>query len=146
MEVVRRDCDTRIAALEERLAGASSVDEIVGLLVASLEEFVEDAPGSQAVLYEMLSASRRSEEIRSEMAELYRRWRAHLAEALRAKEAEGVVTLDADAEAVASALFALGDGMGLQLNSDPSWPSAPALEVGIGMARRLLGARDQPSL
>ena len=77
--------------------GPASVDEIVGTLVASLEAFVEDEPGTQAVLYEMVSASRHSEEIRAELAELYRRWRGHLAEALREKEREGVVKLDADA-------------------------------------------------
>ncbi|MGH2742066.1 MAG: TetR/AcrR family transcriptional regulator, partial [Thermoleophilaceae bacterium] len=91
VEVVRRDCDERIAALEHALAGAHSVDEIVQALVASLREFVEGEPGAQAVLYEMVSASRHSEEIRVELAELYRRWRALLAGALREKEREGVV-------------------------------------------------------
>ena len=139
VEVVRRDCDARIAALEAELARAGSVAEIVSTLVASLEAFVEGEPGSQAVLYEMLSASRHSEEIRAELAELYRRWRAHLADALREKEREGVVTLDADADSVASILFALGDGLGLQLTSDPDWPSEDSLAVGMRAARRLLG-------
>ena len=139
VEVVRRDCDARIATLEEALARASSVDEIVGTLVASLEAFVEDEPGTQAVLWEMVSASRHSEEIRVELAELYRRWRAHLAEALRVKEREGVVQLDADPESVASILFALGDGLGLQLASDPGWSGEGPLDVGIRAARRLLG-------
>ena len=140
VEVVRRDCDARIAALEEDLARGSSVDEIVGTLVASLEAFVEDEPGTQAVLWEMVSLSRHSEEIRAELAELYRRWRGHLAEVLAAKEREGVVSLDADPESVASLLFALGDGLGLQLASDPGWNGQGSLEVGIGAARRLLGA------
>jgi len=141
VEVVRRDCDERIAALEHALARAGSVDEIVLALVASLEAFVQGEPGVQAVLYEMVSASRHSEEIRMELAELYRRWRALLAGALRDKECEGVVTLDADPESVASVLFALGDGLGLQLSSDPSWSSQGALEVGARTARRLLGAQ-----
>ena len=138
VEVVRDDCDRRIAALEEALARAGSVDEIVQALVASLEAFVQGEPGAQAVLYEMLSASRHSEEIRAELAELYRRWRDLLADALRQKEAEGVVRLDADPGAVASILFALGDGMGLQLSSDPGWASDAALELGVRTARRLL--------
>ncbi len=139
VEVVRDDCDQRIAALDDALARAGSVDEIVGALVASLEAFVEGEPGSQAVLYEMLSASRRSEEIRVELAELYRRWRELLAGALRAKESQGVVKLDADPGAVASILFGLGDGMGLQLSSDPGWASEEALALGVRTARRLLG-------
>jgi hypothetical protein len=73
------------------------------------------------------------------MAELYRRWRSHLADALRAKQEEGVVSLDADPEAVASIIFALGDGIGLQLSSDPFWDGAAALELGARTARRLLG-------
>ena len=91
----------------------------MAILVASLEDFVEDEPGSSAVVYEMVSASHHSEELRAEMAELYRRWREHLADALRAKQDEGVVSLDADPEAVASIIFALGDGVGLQLFVGP---------------------------
>jgi AcrR family transcriptional regulator len=138
VEVVRRDCDARIAALEEQLSRATSVEEIVRSLVASLEAFVE-GEGSQAVLFEMFSTSRHSEEIRDELAELYRRWRAHLAEMLRAKEAQGVVELEADPESVAAVLFALGDGLALQLSAGSGWDSRPALDVGMRAASRLLG-------
>lgn len=139
VEVVRSDCDARVATLEENLATATSADEFVAFLVQTLDAFLSDEP-SQAVLYEMLSASRRSEEIRVELAELYRRWRAQLASALTEKQREGVVKLDAEPEDVAALLFALGDGMGLQVISDPEWNSAPAFELGVHTARRLLGA------
>jgi AcrR family transcriptional regulator len=140
VEVVRHDCEIRIRDMEERLARADSVDAIVATLVDFLEEFVEDEPGSQAVLYEMLSASRHSDEIRAELAELYRRWRAHLADALSDKERRGVVKLQGDPESVASTLFALGDGLGLQLSSDPDWDSDAALQLAAQTARRLLGS------
>src|SRR3712207_5683965 len=93
VEVVRHDCEVRIQTMDERLARAGSLDELIQALVVGLEEFIDDEPGSQAVIYEMLSASRHSEEIRAELAELYRRWRAHLAGGLRRKEREGVITL-----------------------------------------------------
>ena len=141
VEVVRQDCDRRVAALEEQVASASTADETVAVLVECLQAFVADEPDAHAVLYEMLSASRHSEEIRAELVALYRTWRGHLAAALRAKEREGVITLDADPEAVAALLFALGDGMGLQLISDPEWDSATALELGTSAVRRLLGSR-----
>jgi AcrR family transcriptional regulator len=140
VEVVRHDCEVRIREMDERLARADSVDAIVAELVDFLEEFVEDEPGSQAVLYEMLSASRHSDEIRAELAELYRRWRAHLADGLREKERRGVVKLEGDPESVASVLFALGDGLGLQLSSDPEWDSDAALGFAAQTARRLLGS------
>jgi AcrR family transcriptional regulator len=139
VEVVRHDCELRIKAMDERLARAHSADALVQGLVSQLEAFVEDEPATQAVVYEMLSASRHSEEIRSALAELYRRWRAHLAEALREKDKEGVISLQADAESVASVLFALGDGMGIQLISDPGFDSDPPLGLGMAVARRLLG-------
>jgi AcrR family transcriptional regulator len=140
VEVVRHDCEVRIESMDERIARAGSVDEIVAALVAGLEEFIEDEPGTQAVIYEMLSASRRSDDIRAELAELYRRWRAHLAESLRAKEREGVVRLQGDPDSVASMLFALGDGFGIQVISDPDWDRDAALGLGMQIARRLLGA------
>jgi AcrR family transcriptional regulator len=140
VEVVRHDCEVRIKTMDEELAKADSVDAIVAALVRQLEEFVEGEPGGQAVIYEMLSASRHSEEIRAELAELYRRWRVRLAEALEDKERQGVLRLEADAETVASILFALGDGLGIQLISDRDWDGEPSLELGIRTARRLLGA------
>ena len=139
VEVVRRDCETRIQAMAERFAGARDADAIVAALVVGLEEFM-DQPGSQALVYEMLTASRHSEEIRAELAELYRRWREFLAAALREKQDEGVVKLDADPESVASMLFALGDGFGIQVISDPSWDKEAALALGIRIARGLLSA------
>ena len=41
-----------------------------------------------------------------------------------------MVTLDADPESVASLIFALGDGLGLQLLSDPDWDARPRSSVG----------------
>ena len=138
VEVVRHDCEVRIASMGARIAKATTADEIIAALVLGLEEFIEGEPGSQAVTYDMLSASRRSEEIRAELAELYRRWREHLAEALRKKQREGVVRLQADPESVASMLFALGDGFGIQVISDPEWDREAAFTLGVAIAGRLL--------
>jgi len=139
-EVVRHDCDVRNRAMDERLERARSIDEILDALVVGLNEFIEDEEGSQAVIYEMLSASRHSEEIRAELAELYRQWRERLAGWLRVKEREGVIRLDAEPEAVASILFALGDGFGIQVLCDSEWDQNPAFELGVASARQLLGA------
>jgi AcrR family transcriptional regulator len=140
VEVVRHDCEERIAAMDARIEQARDVEEIVAALVRGLEDFIEGEPGSPAVIYELLSASRHSDDIRAELAELYRRWRADLAQALRDKQREGVVKLEADPEAVASMLFALGDGFGIQVLSDPEWDRQAAFDLGVGIARRLLGA------
>jgi AcrR family transcriptional regulator len=139
VEVVRQDCDDRIRAMDERLTGAGSADEVLQALVIVLQEFLGE-PGSQAVIYEMLSASRHSDEIRAELAELYRRFREHMAKALREKEREGVVMFQSEPEAVASMLLALGDGFGIQVITDPGWNRDAAFELGVGLARGMLGA------
>jgi AcrR family transcriptional regulator len=140
VEVVRHDCEVRNRNMDERLERAGSVDEILDALVVGLNEFIEDDAGGQAVIYEMLSASRHSEEIRAELAELYRQWRERLAGWLRVKEREGVIRLQAEPEAVASILFALGDGFGIQVLCDSDWDQRAAFELGVESARRLLGA------
>jgi AcrR family transcriptional regulator len=140
VEVVRHDCDVRIRNMDERLAGAGSVDEILEALVVGLNEFIEDEQGGQAVIYEMLSASRHSEEIRAELAELYRQWRERLAGWLRVKAREGVIRPEAEPEAIASILFSLADGFGIQVLSDPDWDQEAAFALGLATARRLLGA------
>jgi AcrR family transcriptional regulator len=137
VEVVRQDCNNRIRAMDERLAGAGSVDEVMQALLIGLEEFLGEA-GTQAVIYEMLSASRHSDEIRAELAELYRRWREHMAAGLREKQYDGVVTLEAEPEAVASMLLALADGFGIQAITDPDWDRDAAFELGVRIARRML--------
>jgi AcrR family transcriptional regulator len=140
VEVVRHDCEVRIASMGARIAKATTADEIIAALVLGLEEFIEGEPGSPAVIYELLSASRHSEDIRAELAELYLRWRADLADSLRTKEREGVVRLDADPDSVASMLFCLGDGFGIQVLSVPDWDREASFELGVRIARRLLGA------
>jgi AcrR family transcriptional regulator len=140
VEVVRHDSDVRMRRLEEVLAGADSVDAIVEALVTQLKDFVGEDPAAHALIYELFSVSRRNDEVREELAQLYRRVRGQVAEVLRAKESEGVVRLRGDADAVASILFALGDGLELQLVSDPEWDSSQTFQAGIATARFLLGA------
>jgi AcrR family transcriptional regulator len=140
VEVVRHDSEVRLRRLEESLAEADSVDAIVEALVTQLKDYVGEDPASHALIPELFSVSRRNDEVREELAELYRRVRAQVGEVLRAKERAGVVKLRGDADSVASILFALGDGLELQLVSDPGWDSTATFQAGIATARFLLGA------
>jgi AcrR family transcriptional regulator len=61
VEVVRQDCDTRIRAMDERLAGAESVDEVIQALVVGLEEFIGEprsCTGAGATTWRSPSATR----------------------------------------------------------------------------------------
>ena len=139
VEVVRHDADVRVAAIEERLRDARSLDAIVQALVWGLEQFVAEDAGSHAVIHELLSAGRRNDEIREELAALYRRVRAEVAEILVEKERDGIVRMRADAEAVVSIFLALADGLEVQLTTDADWASAAAVDTAVAVARYLLG-------
>ena len=91
VEVVRRDTEHRIARLDEPLGKAGSVDELLDVLVADLEDSIQNDPGFWVLLFDLFTAGRRNPEIQREVAELFNRTRAHVAEILRAKQAEGVI-------------------------------------------------------
>jgi AcrR family transcriptional regulator len=140
VEVVRRDAEIRVARLDEPLAKARTVDDVIDVLVASLTDMIENEPGFFLLLYELFSAGRRNPEIRHEVGQLFDRTRSHVADVLRAKEGEGVLNLRHDAEAVVSYLFAVGDGFALQSLSDPERDIGAALAAGAASARYLLVA------
>ena len=93
VEVVRRDTDIRLATLDEALADAHTADDFIEALVRSLEDMVAHDPGFVTLVFELFTAAQRNEEIRAEVAELYRRTREHVAELLEAKQREGVLKL-----------------------------------------------------
>lgn len=140
IEVVRRDTELRVALLDERLAPAKTVDDVLDALLASLMDVIENEPGYFLLLYELFSAGRRNPEIQREVGQLFEKTRSHVGEFLRAKEEEGVVSLRFKAEDVVSYLFALGDGFALQALSDPTRDSTGAFAVGAASARYMLAS------
>ncbi len=139
VEVVRHDTDIRIQTFGERLRGADSMDAIVEALVTQLREYVEEEPGWHAVIHELLSAARRNDEIRDELAELYRRVRGEVAGILREKEEQGIVSLRSDAESVASIFLSIADGLEVQITAEPGWDSQTTVVAAMDVARFLLG-------
>jgi AcrR family transcriptional regulator len=140
-EVVRHDCDVRMALLDEQLATASTPDDVLERLVASLEELVEREPEFFALVFELFALSRRHEEVAAEFGELMRRTREQLAASLAAKAQDGAIRLGAEPGDVADVLFAMADGMALRMLAEPSRDWAPALRAGLSAARPLLDAQ-----
>lgn len=137
-DVVRRDCELRMTALDRRLADAHSAGDVVDALVASLEGPMHEEPELVAVFFELLTLSRRNDELAQEFAELLRRVRVHLGELLAAKEADGVIRLRAEPELVADALLALGDGLALRVLSEPDRDLADSARAAGGAVRALI--------
>lgn len=138
VEVVRRDCDIRMARLDAALAPARTPDDVLDVLVRSLESLVEHDPAYLALLYELYTSARRNEEIAGELAELMRRTREHVAGQLERKRAEGVVALEATPGAVAAVLIALGDGLALRMLTEPDADFPGTIRAAVTCARSLL--------
>lgn len=140
VEVVRHDSEIRLGALRAGLAEATTVDELVAVMLAGFRSFMEeDEAAAPALIFELFTASRHNPEIAGELAALYRSVRDTVAEALTEKQQESVVQLRADAGSVAAIIFAMADGTALQILSDPGWDPAPALATGELAVRHLLG-------
>jgi AcrR family transcriptional regulator len=137
-EVVRRDCDLRMALIDAQLAGARSADDVLDGLVASLKESVVDDPAFITLIFELFSVSRRNEEIAAEFAELLRRTRDHVAELLGRKEAEGVLRLHGPADAVADVLFSMADGIAMRMLTERDRDFEPSVGAGIRAIRALI--------
>jgi AcrR family transcriptional regulator len=138
VEVVRRDSEIRVARLDEPLANAQSVDDVLQVLVANLTDLIDNEPAFFLLLYELFSAGRRNPEIQREVGQLFDRTRSHVAEILEQKQREGVLKLRHDAEATIAYLFAAADGFALQALSEPSRDISAVLEAGADSARYLL--------
>lgn len=138
VEVCRRDCELRMAVLEEQLGGAETAEDFLERLVLALEDLVRNEPEFFAVIFELFTLSRRNDEMRAEFAELVRRTRAHVAGLLAAKQEEGVLRLAAEPEAVADVLFSLGDGVAMRMLAEPERDWGPTVAAGADAVRRLL--------
>jgi AcrR family transcriptional regulator len=144
VEVVRRDCDVRMAALDAALAQAQTADDFIAILVASLEDVVRHDPGFVTLLFELFVLSRRHEDIAAEFSELLSRPRAQVATLLRAKEAAGVLHLGADPDAVVDVLFSLADGIWLRMLAEQR-DFAPTIDAAVKCVRALLDDVHQVS-
>ena len=92
---MRRESDVRIERLEDAIGGADRRRDVLDALVRSFEELLGDGP-APVMFYEMLTLAQRNDEIAAELAELGRRTRAHLSDALERKRDSGVLALRID--------------------------------------------------
>ncbi|MEA2222560.1 MAG: hypothetical protein QOH83_936 [Solirubrobacteraceae bacterium] len=137
VEVVRRDCDVRMATLDAALAQAQTADDFIAVLVASLEDVVRNEPGFVTLLFELFVLSRRHEDVAAEFTELLSRPRKQVAALLRAKEADGVLHLSAEPDAVVDVLLSLADGIWLRMLAEER-DFAPTIAAAVHCVRALL--------
>jgi AcrR family transcriptional regulator len=139
VEAVRRECELRHEQIDRAMAGAGSADEVMAALVHAFEEFLGEGPSPAVMMFEMITLAQRNGEIAAQLADLGRRLRTHIAEALREKADAGALELRADADTAASILLALADGITIRLMTEPELDIAPLMAQSIATARTLLG-------
>ena len=139
-EVARREAAVRLPVLRERLAGAADAQEIVDVLVASLRATISDDPEFVTVMFELFALGRRHPDVATELVALLDSMRGEVAGALSDLEAAGAIKLQAPADAVADAVFAIGDGAALRLLAEPDRDPAPLLALCGTAALALLAA------
>ena len=138
VEVCRRDCDIRMGLLDEAFATSADADELIAALVRSLEDLVRDDPGFIALVFELFTSSRRNDEIAEGLRDLNARVRTHIASELAAKADEGAIRLGASADAVASVLFGMADGLAFRMLSEPDNDWGPTIDAGALAVRQLI--------
>ncbi len=138
VEVVRRESEVRGESLERAVAGAAGADELIDALVRSLEEILGEGTRAMVTFYELLTLGQRNPEIAAELAELARRTRTRLADALRAGREAGKFELRASPDDVASFLFALADGVTIRRMAEPALDTRPLMDQAVAAARALL--------
>lgn len=138
VEAARRDCELRIEALEQRLAGAQTAEDFVALLAQNLQETVREDPDFVTLVFELFTLSRRNADIAVEYARLVRLTRERLASMLAAAQEDGVLRLHAEPEAVADILFSIGDGFALRMIAEPDRDFTGSIQAGIECVRSLV--------
>jgi len=108
------------------------------VFVAGAEEILRSDPGFYVLIFELFTAGRQNPEIRAELAQVYEGSRSHVAEVLRRKEAEGVLSLRFDAETTVTFMFGAADGAALQRLTDRDRDYSELLELERGMLQYLL--------
>lgn len=141
IEVLRGDAQVRIAALDAPLAAAETGEEFVDVLVSGADEILRGDPGFYVLIYELFAAGRQNAEIRTELAQVYEGSRRHVAEVLRRKEEEGVLSLRFDPETTITFMFGAADGVALQRLTDPERDYSELLEIEREILRHLLIAQ-----
>lgn len=130
-EVVRRDTELRMAALDEQLARTASAADFLELLRATLEDLVRADSEFLTLSFEVFTLSRRNADIAAEFAELVRRTRGQVAAVLTAKHDEGVLELRAEPEAIAEVLFGLGDGLAMRILGEPGHDHRATVDAAV---------------
>jgi AcrR family transcriptional regulator len=121
--------------------GTSTLDDVLGRLLAELHELVDRDPDILVLVFELFTVGRRNPELAAEFTQLVSRTRDQLTDLLAAKRDEGVLHLAAEPGAIADVLFSIADGLALRMVAEPERDWSPAIAASMQAVRPLLDSR-----
>lgn len=136
--VVRRNVEASLDLARALFAQATDVASLVDGFVSAYVSVLETDPSIYTTAFEAFVQGRRHEAVATELADLYRARRQVMTEGLLGAAERGLIPAPADAEALATMLIALADGLALQALADPTTPRERVRERATELLRLVL--------
>jgi AcrR family transcriptional regulator len=116
------------AVPEDEFAALAGVEDLIGLIAAELAPDAID-PVLSRLMLEAMRVAERDPALRERMGAMLAQYRALMIAAVRAEQQRGAVFAGAPADAIATLLGAVGDGLLLHALLDPGLDVRPALDA-----------------
>ncbi|HZE06355.1 MAG TPA: TetR/AcrR family transcriptional regulator [Solirubrobacteraceae bacterium] len=109
--------------------GLAGVEDLIGLISAEVADRDAIDPVLSRLMLEAMREAERDSVLRQQMSEMLSHYRELMVQTVRADQERGVVFNDASAEAIATLLGAVGDGLLLHALLDPELDVHAALDA-----------------
>jgi AcrR family transcriptional regulator len=139
VEAVALECELRHERLDRAMIGANTLDDVLAALVKTFQDIIGEGPSQEVMFFEVFTLAQRNREIAGHLADVGRRMRTYIADALRERAEAGVLELKVDAETAAGFLLVLADGLTIRVRSEPELDIGPLIDQSVAAARTLLG-------
>ena len=113
----------------EHFTGLAGVEDLIGLISAEVADRDAIDPVLSRLMLEAMREAERDSVLRQQMSEMLSHYRELMVQTVRADQERGVVFNDASAEAIATLLGAVGDGLLLHALLDPELDVHAALDA-----------------
>ena len=113
----------------EEFAALAGVEDLIGLIAAEVADRDAIDPVLSRLMFEAMREAERDPALRERMGAMLARYRELMVQAVRAEQQRGAVFAGVPADAIATLLGAVGDGMLLHARLDPGLDVHAALNA-----------------
>jgi AcrR family transcriptional regulator len=117
------------AVPEDEFAALAGVEDLIGFMAAEVADRDAIDPVLSRLMFEAMGEAERDPALRERMGAMMGRYRELMVQAVRAEQQRGAVFAGAPADAIATVLGALGDGLLLHARLDPGLDVHAALNA-----------------